>query len=294
KSKIFYVWGGEPFLYPDFMDLAAYMSKKMIFTVNTNGTFLAENAERIVKDKWTGIFISLDSFEDVNDSIRGKGTYKRVIEGMEAIKREKKAQKSTLPYVGIVSTMSNLNYMYLDKLAEAMKDKGLSWHIINLGTYMNQDIGDAHIKIMKEKLDIDPKYWKGFTSGFNAGIDGDKFAQILDKVHALDNGYPIITVPVIKPHKIGTYYSDLEVPVKKECAAGWFSVNINYNGDVHFCADYPDYIIGNIKNSNLMDIYNNERAVKFRKALKSSENGLFPACKRCYQLMLCGESCTGF
>ncbi len=35
------------------------MSKKIMFTINTNGTFLAENAERIVRDKWTAIFISL-------------------------------------------------------------------------------------------------------------------------------------------------------------------------------------------------------------------------------------------
>ncbi len=29
KTQVFYVWGGEPFLYPNFMDLASYMAKKI-------------------------------------------------------------------------------------------------------------------------------------------------------------------------------------------------------------------------------------------------------------------------
>ncbi len=177
------------------------MSKKIMFTINTNGTFLAENAERIVRDKWTAIFISLDGFEDVNDSIRGKGTYQRVMAGIDALKKEKKSRGSKLPYVGIVTTISNMNYMYLDKLAEAMADKGLSWHIINLGTYTTNEIGDTHTKWVRKKLGIEPAYWKGFTSGFNEGIDGEKFGKILEKVHSIDNGYPIITVPVIRHAK---------------------------------------------------------------------------------------------
>lgn len=289
KSRVFYVWGGEPFMYPNFMELAAYMTKKIIFTVNTNGTHLAKHARQIVEDKWVGIFISLDGFEDVNDAIRGKGTYARVMAGIEAINREKQRQNSIFPYMGIVTTISNMNYMYLDKLAMALGDKGLSWHIINLGTYMNEKIGQEHRVYIQEKLDVDPTYWRGFANGYNQGIDGDKFTEILEKVHSIDNGYPIITVPVIKPKYIGRYYSDLSMLVEDHCAAPWFSANIDYNGDVHFCADYPDYVIGNIKEDKFFDIYNNEKAVRFRKALRKSPAGIFPACKRCYQLMLCGH-----
>jgi len=294
KTKIFYVWGGEPLLYPNFMDLASYMAKKVVLTVNTNGTLLAKNAKRIVEDQWGGIFISLDGFEKTNDAVRGKGTYARVMEGIAAINEQKKSQKSHLPYMGIVTAISSLNYSTLDMLAAAMKDKGLAWHIINLGTYTTPEIGARHREHLKDKLGIDPVYWEGFANGYNKGIDGKKFAKILERVHSYNNGYPIITVPVIDPHRIGTYYSDLEFPVRDECGAPWFSVDINYNGDVHFCADYPDYILGNIKNSGMMEIYNNEKAVKFRKALQDSEHGLFPACKRCYQLMLFGHQCDFF
>lgn len=294
KTDIFYVWGGEPFLYPDFMDLAQYMAKKILLSVNTNGTHLEKNAERIVRDRWHGIFISLDSFEPVNDKIRGEGSFKKVIAGIEAINREKKKQGLDQPEMGIVTTVSNMNYDHLHELAAALADKGLSWHIINLGTYMNEEVGKEQTEFYQKHFGITPTYWKGFTSGFNKGIDGDVFEKILKKVHAYKNGYPVITVPVIKPKKIGDYYGDLMAKVWDHCLAPWFSVNIDYNGDVHFCADYPDWVVGNIKTQTMEEIYNGERAVKFRRELKAAPDGMFPACRRCYQMMLCGKRRKGY
>ncbi len=294
-ASIYYVWGGEPFMYPGFMDLASYMCKKVpVFAVNTNGTHLEENAEMIVNDGWHGIFISLDSFEEENDAMRGKGSFRKVMAGIAAINREKERQKSSTPYMGIVTTVSNLNYRSLDKLAESLKNRKLSWHIINLGTYTTEEYGQAQEAFMKNNFDVESQYWRGFATGRNEGIDGKEFARILRRVHEIDNGYPIITVPVINPWKIGEYYSDLDVLVRDRCSAPWFSVDINYDGGVHFCADYPDYYIGNIMDEPIMDIYNSEKAQKFRRLLKESPRGVFPGCRRCYQLMLCGRRRAGF
>jgi radical SAM protein with 4Fe4S-binding SPASM domain len=297
KAKVFYVWGGEPFMYPDFMELMGYMVKKIpAVTVNTNGTFLAQNAERIVRDKWSALFVSLDAFEDVNDEIRGKGSYKKVIEGIKAINEEKRKQKSNLPNVGIVTTVSRLNYLDLANLVRATKDLDLAWHIINLGTYFDEEIGAKHVAAVKSKLGVEPTFWKGFVTGLNEGIDGDKFSKILEEVHAASKEvkHPIITVPVITPKVIGTYYSQLDVAVRDYCKVPWFMVNIDYNGDVHFCADHPDYVIGNIKEKSINEIYNGERSQKFRNALRTSPDGIFPGCKRCYQIMLCGRRRKGF
>ncbi|MFP4618968.1 MAG: radical SAM protein [Spirochaetaceae bacterium] len=295
KKPIFYVWGGEPFMYPHIMDLAEYAIKNGPgWSVNTNGTFLKKHAERIVRDGWDALFVSLDGFEEVNDRIRGKGSYKKVVAGIEEINRQKKLQNSNKPYTGIVTTVSNLNYRYLDTLVEAGKEYDLAWHIINLGTYTNDSIIEKHRNFMMEHLDTDPQTLKGFNNGYNRGIDGEKFTEILDRVHQIDTGYPVITVPVIKPEKIEEYYAKLEVPVRDQCSVPWFQVNIDYNGDVHFCADYPDYILGNIKDQSIMEIFNNERAQKFRRALKNGENGLFPGCIRCYQNMLFGRRRRGY
>lgn len=294
-KPVFYMWGGEPFLYPDFMNLAEYITtKKCMLSVNTNGTFLEKNAERIVKNGWHALFVSLDGFREVNDKIRGEGSYDKVVAGFRAINEMKKKYNSHLPYMGIVTTVSNMNYLYLEDLAKAMKEFDLSWHIINLGTYTNTDIIARQKTYMKEKLDCDIECLEGFNTGFNEGIDGEKFTQTLKNVHALNPGYPIITVPAINPDKISEYYSDLTKVVRKECPIPWSQVNFDYNGDVHFCADYPDYVIGNIMESSFYEIYNGERAQKFRAELKKSPDGLFPGCVRCYQNMLFGKKVKGY
>lgn len=295
NKPVLYMWGGEPFLYPDFMDLAEYIiSKKCILSVNTNGTFLKKEAERIVKDKWHALFVSLDGFEDKNDVIRGKGSYKRVIEGFKEINKQKKLQNSKFPHMGIVTTVSNLNYMYLDKLVEAVKDFELDWHFINLGTYSNDEIVKEHTAFMKDKLDTDTYCLEAYNTGYNDNIDGKIFSEILDKIHALKPGYPIVTVPAINPKKIGDYYARPGTIVRDQCPVPWSQCNIDYNGNVHFCADYPEYVLGNIKNEKLFDILNNERAIKFRKTLKHADNGLFPGCVRCYQNMLFGRKIKGY
>jgi radical SAM protein with 4Fe4S-binding SPASM domain len=282
------------------MPLAKYMiDKGMFFSVNTNGTFIEDYAEQIVRDKWSAIFVSLDAFRDVNDAMRGKGSYDKVVRGFAALNREKKRQKSNYPILGIVTVVTNMNYEYLEEFVEASKEFNLDVHMFNLGTYTNDTIIQRHKKVMKEKLDTDIVCLESYNTGYNKNIDGQKLYGILQKIHGSDFGNPPlkslrITVPALNPERINTYYSDLETPVRNRCIVPWCQANINYNGDVHFCADYPDYVLGNIKTQSFKEILNGDRANRFRKAINESENGMFPGCLRCYQNMLFGKKIKGF
>jgi len=294
-NPILYVWGGEPFLYPHFMDLAQNMARKCpAFTVNTNGTYLARHAERIVRDQWGSVYISLDGRGEVNDAIRGKGSYQRVVEGIQAVNREKERQGSDLPYLGLVTTISNLNYLHLEEVVRAAREFKLSWHMINLGTYTNAAVAEKQRRFMLETFGVRVNGMEGFANGYNEGIDGRRFAEILARVQELDFGYPIITVPVTGARQIDRYYNELETPVRDHCICPWVHTDIDYNGDVHFCVDYPEYILGNIKEESFFSIYNNEKAVFFRQTLKKNPDGIFPGCTRCYQLMLLGRRRKGF
>ena len=295
QRPVTYVWGGEPFMYPDLMPLVRYMVKKGLYVaVNTNGTLMENYAEEIVRDKWSTIFVSLDAFRDVNDSLRGAGSYDKVIASFKAINREKQKQKSVYPLLGIVTVVTNRNYLDLANLAEASKEYNIELHIFNLGTYTNDNIVATQRTFMREKLDTDIDCLEGYNTGYNLGIDGEKLHGILQDIHNMDYGHPMITVPTLNPEKTNTYYADLETPVRNHCIVPWCQTNINYNGDVHFCADYPDYILGNVTKQSFKEIYNGDRANKFRKALNECEGGMFPGCLRCYQNMLFGNKIKGF
>jgi MoaA/NifB/PqqE/SkfB family radical SAM enzyme len=295
RNPIIYLWGGEPFLYPDLMPLAKYMVDKGLFvSINTNGTFLEQHAEQIVRDKWSAIFVSLDAFEETNDAMRGKGSYQRVIRGIEAIGRERKKQKTKYPIISIVTTVTNMNYLDIENLAEATRHLKLDLHVFNLGTYTNDSIVATQRSFMKEKLDTDIDCLEGYNTGYNKNIDGEKLYHILKSLHKKNYGHPILTVPVLNPEKTHTYYADLETPVRNRCIVPWCQTNINYNGDVHFCADYPDYILGNLKEHSFTEIYNGDRANLFRKTINACPGGTFPGCLRCYQNMLFGKKIRGF
>lgn len=295
KRPTAYLWGGEPFLYPDLFPLVDYMMESgMAVSVNTNGTYLEKYAKEIVEKKWHALFVSLDGFEETNDRIRGDGSYRRVIDGFAAINREKERQGSHFPYMGVVTTVNNLNYKDLYRLAEATRDFKLAWHIYNLGTYTNGEIIEEHRQFMKRELGTDIQCLPGYATGYNEGINGQELFDILTRIHAMDIDHPIITVPALKPDKIELYYGKLDELVRKRCAVPWSQVNIDYQGDVHFCADYNDYPLGNIRETPFFEIYNGERAQKFRMALKKAKDGIFPGCVRCYQNMLCGKRIKGF
>ena len=295
SRPVTYIWGGEPFLYPDLFPLARYMVEKGLFvSVNTNGTLMERHAEEIVRDKWSTIFVSLDAFRDVNDALRGKGAYDKVIAGFKAIYREKQKQKAKYPLVSIVTVVTNRNYLDLANLAEASREYNIDLHMINMGTYTNDKIVAEQRRFMKEKLDTDIDCLESYNTGYNQDIDGYKFHDILKSVQEKDYGHPIITVPTLNPEKTHTYYADLETPVRNHCIVPWCQANVNYNGDVHFCADYPDYILGNITQQSFKDIFNGERANKFRKTIHACEGGMFPGCLRCYQNMLFGKKIKGF
>ena len=295
QKPVTYIWGGEPFLYPDLFPLARYMVQKGLYvSVNTNGTLMERHAEEIVRDKWSTIFVSLDAFRDVNDALRGKGSYDKVIAGFRAINREKQRQKSNYPFLGIVTVVTNRNYLDLANLTEASREYNIDLHMVNLGTYTNDNIVATQRKFMQEKLDTDIDCLESYNTGYNLGIDGEKLHGILKDIQNNDYGHPIITVPTLNPEKTHTYYANLETPVRNHCIVPWCQANINYNGDVHFCADYPDYILGNITQQSFKEIYNGERANHFRKTIHECEGGMFPGCLRCYQNMLFGKKIKGF
>ncbi len=295
KKPVVYLWGGEPFLYPDLFPLIDYMMEAgLVVSVNTNGTFLEKYAKEIVERKWHALFVSLDGFEETNDRIRGPGSYRRVVDGFEAINRQKARQGSHYPYMGVVTTVNNLNYKDLYALAEATRPFKLAWHIYNLGTYTNDAIVARQREYMKRELDTDIDCLPGYATGYNEGIDGQELYDILSRVHAMDIDHPIITVPALEPDKIDIYYGKLDEPVRTHCSVPWSQCNIDYNGDVCFCADYNDYPLGNIRETPFFEIFNGERARAFRLALRNAKDGLFPGCIRCYQNMLCGKRVKGF
>lgn len=121
-QKVFQVnvGGGEPFVREDFLDLLDEAHEKGLVTcVSTNGMVIDRAlARRLSRLRMLYLQVSLDgATAEVNDRIRGKGTYKRILEAMECLARE------SVPF-SINTVLTRMNYPQLDILRDLAAEFG--------------------------------------------------------------------------------------------------------------------------------------------------------------------------
>ena len=66
--------------------------------------------------------------------------------------------------------------------------------------------------------------------------------------------------------------------LKPKCGAGTDSICIAANGNFYPCPGWQNMVVGNIKEKNLKDIWENSEQLKF---IRSITNGSFPKCLKC-------------
>ncbi len=106
------IGGGEPFLRTGFVDLLEYAHKKGLVTcVSTNGTLIDRSlARRLARMRLLYLQVSLDgASEEVNDRIRGRGTFRRVRAALDRLSSEGAA-------FSINTVLTRTNYPELDEL----------------------------------------------------------------------------------------------------------------------------------------------------------------------------------
>ena len=80
--------GGEPLTHPDFFDLALEIRRRgMDLAVLTNGTLITPAlAHRLALLQPVFVQVSLDGTERVHDTIRGPGSWRRALDGIDLLK----------------------------------------------------------------------------------------------------------------------------------------------------------------------------------------------------------------
>ncbi len=82
-----YLFGGEPLLHPDLLEIIAYAKRKPLFvTIDTNGILLDENKVRSLKDVGIDLIrVSIDSHvEASHDQLRGcSGVFGKAVDGIK-------------------------------------------------------------------------------------------------------------------------------------------------------------------------------------------------------------------
>jgi radical SAM protein with 4Fe4S-binding SPASM domain len=287
KKVHVYITGGEPFLYESLVPLVNYIKEKGLkVQIVTNGVGLEKNAQTIVENGWDMICVSFDGPKEIHDKCRGvPGAFETATKGIAAIQKLKKELKKTKPVIFVLTTISvNNQYTLLDTVAEAekLRPNGM---VVYYSWFTQEWIGQKHTQIFNEKLGITPFAWKGYVRDTQT-LDIPKIVEQVSAIKSRKNKTKILFVPDLPIDQIPTYYNEPQNFFGyKNCKSPWFQLDVMPNGDVVNCRDFPDFVTGNIKDSTIEEIYNGEKHRKYRRALRSCENGVFPICSRCCGLM---------
>ena len=142
KSNL-YLWGGEPLSYGHWDGLIDLLGRDPRWTVLcTNGVAIKDKIESILRISETlALLISLDGFEAENDSIRGRGVFKKVEEAIDTLLELKKEGR----YKGEVSVNCVINEPMIGKLydfALIMEKKRINTLYICFPWYLPQETSD--------------------------------------------------------------------------------------------------------------------------------------------------------
>ncbi|MCM8808142.1 MAG: radical SAM protein [Candidatus Omnitrophica bacterium] len=103
--------GGEPLLREDIVEIIKYAKENnFIISINTNGILLNEHlSKELLKLKVEQIVVSIDgATQPVNDGIRGRGTYHKIIKNIKNLQKLNK-ESGKIMNVGLAFTLLKQN-----------------------------------------------------------------------------------------------------------------------------------------------------------------------------------------
>jgi radical SAM protein with 4Fe4S-binding SPASM domain len=223
------ITGGEPLVSKNFFGLIEklYQNRNLFdYGVLTNGTFLTKDMVKKLKKKGINYAqISLEGMEKTNDSIRGKGVFKKIVNSAILLKKEKIKTNFSL-------TLTKKNLKDLEKVINLSKEIGI---LISVRRCVAQGRGKTENLLNKKEVRkmyhflMEKKFFFGedISFGCESGIIAQDFY----------NHYP------------------------EKCSAGYVSLTVLPNGDVYPCRRLPIFC-GNLLKQNFDDLYNNSPALK--------------------------------
>jgi len=297
EIKFYSLFGGEPLIHPEIEKIVRVIkgSGARIDTP-TNGTLLNKYASMLVELEFDSIRLSLDGPKEVNDIQRGKGSYEKAIEGLEALYEEKKRTKKELPIIGLLYTITPINYLQTEKFF--LEDLNLNYFdaiTIQLENYITKEMGEKYEKFLKSHFNIkSSRYWKGMVRSYDDFKDMD-FSELSKQLNSVipyleEKGIRVIREPPLNSIEDLKAYFKAEwenLSIQYEtCPLPWYSTDIAANGDVVPCHVFYDLVVGNLHQNSLLEIWNGEKFTKFREFM--DKNKLMSICQGCCLLYIYG------
>lgn len=271
--------GGEPFLFPGIVALLEHLAARGIaVAMDTNGTQLARFADDLVRIGGIHLTVSVDGPEEIHDTVRGvKGCFRMLRDGLAQLAACEKRAGVTLSKA-ICFVISPHSVRGLGAMPDVARELGIGTIAIVPYYYVPDALGHEYENILRNKLGCSAFSWRGFHHE-ESGVDLDVFRAELRKYLASLNGIQSYPYMPWTEAEYTTWFTDPAAPVgPQDCHNVERLVDIQPDGRANFCVDFPDYALGNVRDSTIETLWNGERAARFREYRRKQT---LPVCHRC-------------
>ncbi|MCL6620989.1 MAG: radical SAM protein [Syntrophobacterales bacterium] len=287
-----YFWGGEPMLYEGILEvMEAAAGLRLPVSIATNGTRVAERAERLVAAPLFLVQLSIDGpTAAIHNRLRpragGGDNFADLKAALTALRQARTEQGRDLPLLASLTVISRDNAASLVEIYETFAPQ-VDLCVFYLSWWIDAEAAREHERDFADRFGFSPTLHRGWLGSWRPD-DYEALSRELTTLVARSrplNRPPVILIPPLTlPEDLRRYFTDHRARFGYDQCVSIFQVTeVDSNGDVSPCRDYHDYVVGNLKESTLTELWNSPAYRRFRQSLAT--RGLMPVCSRCCGLM---------
>ena len=237
---------------------------KMRFRLLSNGTAVTSEVVNFLADSGMcdRIQLSLDGFEKYHDSIRGSGVFRRVLASIEML-----SHREIPVTVNVVVCKENLPEIL--EFAHFLETLPVQSYRLNP---RNDHAVDS--ETIPDRFSLDD------LAELIARLDG----EVARLPHLSPKSPPLQMLRQLRaPRGAANACSG--------CSAPHYMFTVLPDGGVVPCSDALDFVVGQIEQSTVMDIWNNDGFQAFRERVQTMEPRNNPECEECPYTYECRRFC---
>jgi radical SAM protein with 4Fe4S-binding SPASM domain len=287
-----YLWGGEPLMHSKFEEIASVIGKEQRWTtICTNGILIERRMKDLIKiSPNLALLISLEGLEEANDSVRVKGTFQRVLSGIDYALELKRSGV----YQGAISLSLTLNDYVVDSLIEFVEffdRRGVDSIYLVFPWFIPSDVAkEMDVFLGHALLDYLPTSGSGSWHSFTFHLSSEKLPDLRRQMSEIKSKAWRTHVrfhPELREEEVESFARGSTAPAegKVACHAIRRRMDVLPNGDIVSCKFFPETRMGNLSASPPTEIWRNDKYTHFRNCLS---DGLSPVCSKCTLLYTTG------
>jgi radical SAM protein with 4Fe4S-binding SPASM domain len=294
RAKLF-LWGGEPLMYSKFTQLTELLTQYPR-TVNmcTNGLLFKRHLDDLLRiGENLNLLVSLDGLGEDHEALRGKGTFRRTTDNIKLMMDLKRDGR----FRGEISLSCMVSHVTVGKMYDFMvwaEELGVNTVYFQFPWYISPDVATAMDELyaksfawLQPATGTKKPTWHSYTYQ----LPPEELPTLRESMRRLAERRWNVRVryqPQLEADEVEDFIRGTSRPAqhRNRCLAVSNRMEVHANGAVSSCKFFPEFVVGNLHETGVADLWRSEPFRKVRGIL--AENGMMPVCSKCILLYLNG------